>query len=138
MSNSSPSVFGVSYFKGVTTFFITCLILYFGQPIFIPLSFAVLISFVLYPVCIWLEKRGVSRWLAILIGLILLFVLLGAVVLLLVTQLADFLSEWPMLEKKLMSSLEQLGQYLVANLNIPKEVQDMAHENSRACFYKYV
>jgi predicted PurR-regulated permease PerM len=66
----------------------------------------------------------VSRWLAILIGLILLFVLLGAVVLLLVTQLADFLSEWPMLEKKLMSSLEQLGQYLVANLNIPKEVQD--------------
>ncbi len=124
MTHQPPSVFGVSYFKGITAFFLTCLILYFGQPIFVPLSFAVLISFVLYPVCIFLEKRGVSRWLAILIALVLLLLLVGAVVVLLVTQLADFLTEWPTIEKKLLDSIEQFSQYMATTLNISQEVRD--------------
>ena len=35
-----------------------CFILYFGKTLFIPLSFSILISFILFPVCKWLEKKG--------------------------------------------------------------------------------
>jgi predicted PurR-regulated permease PerM len=124
MSSSAEKVFGVSYYKGVTAFFVTCLILYFGRSIFIPLSFAVLISFVLYPVCAWLERKGLSRWLAIFVGLMLLIVLIGGIVLLLFTQLVDFLTEWPALKTKLSDSVHQASQSMITNLNISQEVQE--------------
>jgi predicted PurR-regulated permease PerM len=40
-------------------------ILYLGKPILIPLAFALLLSFVLYPICTWLEKEGIRRLWAI-------------------------------------------------------------------------
>ena len=43
------------------------LLLYFGRDILVPLSFAVLISFVLYPICAWLERRRVGKLAAILL-----------------------------------------------------------------------
>ena len=61
-------------------------ILYFGRDLFIPLSVAALIGFILYPVCSWMEKRGVGRMTASLICLSLLMVLLLAVVTLLMKQ----------------------------------------------------
>ena len=44
-------------------------ILYFGRNIFIPISFAMLISFVLYPICAWLEKKGVGKMTAIVLAM---------------------------------------------------------------------
>ena len=51
------------------TVFIAAL-LYFGKTLFIPLSFAVLISFILYPVCKKMEKKGVNKSVAILLSII--------------------------------------------------------------------
>lgn len=88
---------------------LSILLLYFGQSLFIPLSFALLVSFMLYPICHWLEGRGVSRTLAIGISLSGFFILLAAVVGLLVYQFTLFTREWPALSAKITYHLDQLG-----------------------------
>jgi len=88
------------------------IILYFGRELFIPLSFSILISFVLYPVCHWLEAKGVGRLGAIVISLSLLIILGLLVFALLVIQFISFLDEWPVLQTKLAQSLNELSHFL--------------------------
>ncbi len=99
------------------------LILYFGRDVFVPLSFALLISFVLYPVCIWLEKRGVSRMTAIILCISMLLILVLAIVALLAKQFFDFLQEWPNLEAKLNFAAQQISQWLIDSYGISREQQ---------------
>ncbi|MFT4740026.1 MAG: putative PurR-regulated permease PerM [Marivirga sp.] len=77
------------------------LILYWGRALFIPLSLALLISFVLYPFCNWLESHKVARFSAISVGLLMLLLLLSSVLWLLAHQLSMFLQELPVFKLKL-------------------------------------
>lgn len=98
-------------------------ILFFGKDIFIPLSFALLISFVVYPVCRWMEKRGINRLVAIIITIsILMFLLLG-IIALLVTQFMSFLKEWPVVQEKLSITLKQLSIMITDVYGISAEKQ---------------
>jgi predicted PurR-regulated permease PerM len=99
------------------------LILYFGRDIFIPLCFAALISFVLYPICLWMEQHSVNRMLAIIISVIALMILLFAVVALLAKQFVDFFQEWGLLQQKISHSLDLLSQYAIDSLGISREQQ---------------
>jgi predicted PurR-regulated permease PerM len=99
------------------------LLLYFGRSFFIPISVSLLISFVLYPVCIWLERHRFNRGAAISLSISLL--VLGGLGLgyLFFRQIIDFSSEWPQLEKKLVQSLLQLSDYISGNFSIKSEEQ---------------
>lgn len=88
------------------------IILYFGKDIFIPISFALLISFVLYPVCIWLEGKGIGRLTSIIIGISLLIVAGLLLLALLVYQFAGFMQELPALQAKLITSLKDFSGML--------------------------
>ena len=105
-------------------------ILYFGRDVFIPISYALLISFVLYPLCNWLEARGLSRMAAIFISITLLLILLMAVVSLLMLQVFDFVEEWPQLQSKLSASIKQVSEYIIASFGVSQEQQ--AHWLSQA------
>lgn len=99
-------------------------LLYFGRSIFIPFSFALLISFISYPVCAWLEKKGVGRITAIIIS-ISFFLLLGLCLLaVLVYQFMSFLEEWPLLQIKLSQSISELSQLLISVFGITKGQQE--------------
>ena len=98
-------------------------ILYFGRDIFIPLSFAALISFVIYPSCKWLEKRGFRRMTAILINVSLLLVVLLGIIALLINQFVGFLQEWPMVEGKLMESFKRLSEFMTESYGMSSEQQ---------------
>jgi predicted PurR-regulated permease PerM len=76
-------------------------IMYFGKILFIPLFFAVLISFVIYPICKWLEKKGVSHSLAIGISLFISFLPIAGVVYILVLQVAEISESWAFISAKL-------------------------------------
>ncbi|HQK38819.1 MAG TPA: AI-2E family transporter, partial [Flavobacterium alvei] len=54
------------------------ILLYFGKPLFIPLSFALLISFILYPVCKWMEKKGISKSISIFVSIFGILLFFGA------------------------------------------------------------
>lgn len=99
------------------------LILYFGRDVFIPISFALLISFVLYPVCVWMEKKGVGRLTAIIIAVILLILVGLLVMALLVYQFLSFMNEWPILQGKFIKSIHDLSKMLIDVFGISLERQ---------------
>lgn len=99
------------------------LLLYFGRDILIPLSFAALISFVIYPVCAWLERRGLGRLTAIILSVVLIIVLGLLIVALLVTQLMAFIEEWPSLHGKITQSFEDFSAFLVDVLGVSVDQQ---------------
>jgi predicted PurR-regulated permease PerM len=97
-------------------------ILFFGRNVFIPISFALLISFVLYPICAWLERKGFGRLTAIVVSISLLIVLGLLVVALLVYQFVGFIEEWPIIYLKLGTAFADLTQTLEV-LGVSKEEQ---------------
>ena len=97
--------------------FFTLVILYFGRSLFIPLSFALLISFILYPICAWLEKHKFSKPLAIFVCLTLFSLLIAALLGLLAYQFNEFLKEWPVLSVKLTKLIKSLDLW-IANSNL--------------------
>ncbi|MFC6875912.1 AI-2E family transporter [Flavobacterium myungsuense] len=98
-------------------------LLYFGKTIFIPLSFSLFISFILYPECKWLEKKGIEKTVAIAISLFGLSILVLIVLYLLFLQITSFTNEWHSLSTKLVQSMTQLGNYIEAQFGMNSEKQ---------------
>jgi predicted PurR-regulated permease PerM len=88
---------------------VSALILYFGRTLFVPLSFGLLISFVLYPVCRWMERRGVGRALSIVLALLILMLIGGALIWLLVSQFVSFTKVWPTVQAKFLKTVTDLS-----------------------------
>jgi predicted PurR-regulated permease PerM len=97
-------------------------ILYFGKNILIPISFALLISFVLYPVCAWFEKKGLNRLMAILVSISFVTLLGLLVVALLIYQFISFLDEWPAIQAKFMRAVADLSE-MIEIVGLSKEEQ---------------
>jgi predicted PurR-regulated permease PerM len=103
--------------------FLVTALLYFGRTLFIPLSFAMLVSFILYPVCKWMEQKGISPVVAIGISLISVALLFSALFLLLFYQVLEFTNEWQSLDIKLKESLNELSMFLTNQFGINEEKQ---------------
>ncbi len=119
---SSMEILQFTVFAGV--------LLYFGKPLLIPLSFAALISFILYPICKWLEKKGIGQSLAIGISLLGLMLLVGSLIYLLVTQIIEFSNEWQTFKSKILETINQLSVFFADQLDISNEKQTMFLENA--------
>lgn len=99
------------------------ILLYFGRDVLVPVSFALLISFVLYPVCSWLERKGFGRLTAIIVSISILFILLLLLIALLVSQFMTFINEWPSLQIRINDALEELSRFLLEAFNLSREEQ---------------
>jgi predicted PurR-regulated permease PerM len=99
------------------------IILYYGRDLFIPLSFSFFISFILYPICQWLENHGFNRAMGIFVCISLLLALVFTILFLLGQQLISFSIEWVSLKTKLHETLNELSRFLAERLNIDKEEQ---------------
>ena len=93
-------------------------LLYFGKPLFVPLFFGLLTAIVLVPVCRRLEKNGASRYLAILICLLIVTVLIAALVLLLLWQVNMLQKDAPAIMAKASVFIHQLQQQAAAKFGI--------------------
>lgn len=80
--------------------FFLVVLLYWAKPLLIPLSVALLVSFILYPFCRWLERHKIARMGAIGIGLIVFLGIIGSIFTLLSYQFSSFMREWPALKTK--------------------------------------
>jgi len=99
------------------------LILYFGSSLFIPLSFAVLISCILYPICVWLEKHKFGRMGAIVVSISLLVILVSLLVFLLINQLLSFFQELPALKLKITDAATEISIWMSNNFNVERDKQ---------------
>lgn len=102
---------------------IVSVLLYFGKTLFIPLSFSMLISFILYPICKWLENKGLNKGIAIFIPLFVVFLFFGAIMYLLFTQIMEFSNEWQLFKIKLLESVNQFSVFLTNKFDISTEKQ---------------
>ncbi|MFZ1333614.1 MAG: AI-2E family transporter [Flavobacteriales bacterium] len=75
-------------------------LLYVGKALFIPLAYSLLLALVMYPMVARMERRGISRSLAISAGLLVVVLLFSAIVVLLVWQMNAFMDELPALREK--------------------------------------
>lgn len=125
MQNKNPAFIRLP-FPLTALLYVICIstILYFGKPIFIPLSFALLISFILYPICAWMEKKGLRRISAIAISISILVLLGFSLAGLFVKQFLNFAEEWPALQHKLADAGEKISQMLIQELGISQQTFD--------------
>lgn len=103
----------MDFFKLAQMVILVSFILYFGRTLFIPLSFAVLISCILYPVCAWLEKKRISRSLSIVIAILLMIISIASVLAILVIQVKNFSSEWSILRMKLLETYANVELFIL-------------------------
>ncbi len=122
-SPGQPLGSGLLSFRTLQYIVYGALLLYFGRDILIPVSFAALISFVLYPVCAWLERKGVGRLTAIILAVALIVILGMLIIALLISQLVSFIEEWPVLLQKINRSFEDISRFLVDALGMSREQQ---------------
>ena len=101
----------------------TSLILYFGKTLFIPLSFSLLISFILYPICKWMEKKGTSKGLSIVISLVFVTLIATSIIYLILAQVMEFLNEWQLLQVKLKDATTQISTFITEHFDISNEKQ---------------
>ena len=100
--------------------------LYLAKGVLVPLTLAVLLSFLLSPVCDWLERRRLGRIPAVLVTAILGFAALGAVAWTAVVQMTDLAPKMPEYQDNLQSKLHSANEYLSAALTkVTRTAQEM-------------
>jgi predicted PurR-regulated permease PerM len=97
--------------------------MYWMKDFLILLSFALIFAFLLLPMCLQLEKRGIPRSLSIGISLFITMVGIFGIVALLSMQMAEFISDWPNFIKKAENWISSLQTFLSRNLNISRKKQ---------------
>jgi predicted PurR-regulated permease PerM len=91
--------------------------MYVGQTLLAPVAFAILISFILYPMCVSIEKRVKSRTWAIVISFFIVTVVLSSIILLFSSQLVNIVNNFEDFTLKLNDIQNQV--ILFINTNIP-------------------
>lgn len=123
MPISSDFVKKLSALKILQYIFLISILLYFGKTLFIPLSFAILVSFILYPMCKWMEKKGIHPNLAIGLSLLTVVAIFGTIFYLTLSQILQFSNEWQTLELKLEETINQLSVYLTEQYGVNQDKQ---------------
>ncbi len=113
----------ISFVNGLQILVLVLLLLYFGKTLFIPLSFALLISFILYPICKWLEQKGMNKIVAILVAILGVTVVFGLIILLLYSQVMEFTTEWGGFKAKVIETYNALNIYLINTFGIDQGIQ---------------
>jgi predicted PurR-regulated permease PerM len=103
-----------------------------ARPVLIPLSMALLISFILFPVAEKLESWGVNRLLAAFLSLLMMFLILGGFLTLFSTQIMNLSDQLSDFSDKIMDILSQVVVFLNDNVNVIDDLnRDELIENGK-------
>jgi predicted PurR-regulated permease PerM len=91
--------------------------LYLAKDVLVPLTLAMLLSFLLSPICDWLERRGLARVPAVLVTALTGFVVLGLVIWTAVVQLTDLAPKLPEYQSNIEVKLRSVNDHLSAALS---------------------
>lgn len=105
-------------FFAIATTFALFAIFVVARSILIPISFALLISFILLPFANRFEKWGVSRMFAALFAILTTVLLLGGSIYLLSTQIVSIASEFSNFQEKIITVFAETTAWLNSNMNI--------------------
>ena len=97
------------------------IVLDYGSTLFVPLAYAVFISFLLYPFSNWMETKGLGRTasvsLAVFAGVLGILVFLGAMAI----AFSAFAAEWPLIKQKLGELITQVSVQVSGFIGLTSE-----------------
>lgn len=125
MIDGKHSHTSINWLKMLLITTLVCFLLYQGQALFIPLSYAILISFVLYPACNWMQRKGVGKVTAISFGIAIIVLIFVGMLFLLGLQFRSFLQEWPLVQGKLVALISDIKLFLVKRFGLSEA--DVTH-----------
>jgi predicted PurR-regulated permease PerM len=103
--------------------------LYMAKSLLVPLTLAALLSFLLMPVCDWLERRRLGRIPAVLVTAILAFTLLGVVAWVAVVQVTHLAPKIPEYQSNIQAKLSSVNEYAAAALRkITKQASSVGQD----------
>jgi predicted PurR-regulated permease PerM len=107
--------------------------LYLAKGVLVPLTLAVLLSFLLRPVCDWLERHRLGRIPAVLLTAILGFAALGIVAWTAVVQMTDLAPKMPEYQKNIEAKLHSTNDYVSAALSkVTRTAQGMGRNPTQS------
>jgi len=105
--------------------------LYLAKGVLVPLTLAALLSFLLSPVCDWLERRRLGRIPAVLVTAILGFTTLGGVTWTAAVQITSLAPKIPEYQSNVEAKLSSVNAYAVAALRkVTRTAQEMGEKIS--------
>jgi predicted PurR-regulated permease PerM len=113
---SSPGQFGKSAWT-LASIAVVVAALYLAKSVLVPMTLAVLLSFLLSPVCDWLERRRLSRIPAVLATATVGFTMLGIVAWLAAGQISNLAPNVPEYQRNFEAKFNSLNLYAVSALS---------------------
>ncbi|UII20053.1 AI-2E family transporter [Fulvivirga ligni] len=121
-ANMSFSIKQVYYV--LISFFGVVLILFFGRTVIVPLAFALLISFILYPVSRFIESKGVARMWSILWTMLSVAILLMGIIFLFSSQIVKIVQEFDDFRNRIHEILATVTTFVNQKIPILPEVKE--------------
>ncbi len=100
-----------------------CVLLYFGSSLFIPLSAALLLSFILLPVVRFLERKGTNPSIAIALTIFALLAVIGTILYLYGNQIVDIIKEFESFQRKLIDTITPITNFVNDRLNLKTDIK---------------
>ena len=105
--------------------------LYLGKGLLIPLATAILLSFLLSPVCNWLERRGLGRVPSVLLTVVFGFTLLGSLTWTAIGQITSLAPKIPEYRTNIEAKLSSVNSYAVTAIQrLTQSAQSMGEKIS--------
>lgn len=98
-------------------------IMYFGKVLLIPICFAMLFAFILYPLVKWLNKKGVKKVFGIILTLGGVFILFSGVLVLFSAQIIDMAGQYSKFLAKLNETLDKSITFLNDKVQIIPDIE---------------
>ncbi len=113
----------------LTSLSVVVAVLYLAKAVLVPLALALLLSFLLVPVCDWLERRKLGRIPSVSVTVIIAFTLLGAGTWTAALQVMDLAPRVPEYQSNIRTKLHAVNDYLSAALTKVRGTGQGADEN---------
>lgn len=102
---------------------ITCIVLFYARSFLVPITFGAMLAMLMYPLCNWLEQRGINRIVAILICLLLIFLAMAAIFLLVTIQVSNFSDDAPQIQSRFQQQVDALQKWIEQKFGMSSQRQ---------------
>ena len=105
-------------------------IIFLGQDIIVPFAFALLLSILLLPINIYLEKIRIPRVIAIITSLFVAIIVISGIIYFLATQMLHFMSDIPAIQSRLNEHLVTVQKWINSTLHFTSKQQTQIFNNA--------
>src|SRR3546814_18388500 len=98
------------------------IVLIYGRPVLIPITFAALLSMLMAPLIDYLDKTGLKRVFSTIVCIIILLAVIVLLALILIGQLTNIREELPRIETRANELIQRFNEYIEISLNRKNDV----------------